>query len=129
MDGIFSVQNPRREFGMDIDYYLELSSTVPLRTINEVPNSIWTYTLMWTDQPTRRRPINPGPRLALTFSSRLLIHDPKDLPDVPDIQDTELQKPDTGDVQYVFRDVQERVGNTLVFCFVAPSEIDTFTAG
>ncbi len=112
---------------MATDYYLQLSSTVPLRTISGVPNSIWTYTLSWSDQPARRRPVDPGPRLALTFSSRINICDPKDLPDVSLIQDTQLEKPISGDVQYIYRDVQGRNGNTLVFCFVAPSEVDTFT--
>ncbi len=132
MRGCFSLtQDLRKGICMARDYYLQLSSIVPLRTIDGVPNSIWTYTLMWPDQeirPTRRIPIDFVPRLALTFSSRINIRDPKELPDVTEIQDTQLQKPETGDVQYVFRDVQERVANTLVFCFVAPSAIDTFTA-
>jgi len=86
---------------------------------------------MWLE-PSNRRPIDPdpdaGPRLALIFSSRINIRDPKDfLHEISEIQNTQIEKPDTGDIQYVYRDIQGRVGNTLVFCFVAPSALDTFT--
>ena len=112
---------------MAIDYFLSLSSAVPLRAIDGVPHSIWTYTLMWPERLSRRGLIDPGPRLAVVFSSRINIRDPKALPDVPEIQDTQLEKPGGGDIQYVCRDIQGRVGNTIALCFVAPSAVDTFT--
>lgn len=111
---------------MALDYYLQLSSAVPLRTIDGVAHSLWTYALTWAETANRRQPIDPGVRLAVTFSSRIKIRDPRSLPDVPEIQHTHLEKPATGDIQYVYRDSHDLDGQATV-SFVAPSKLDTFT--
>ena len=111
---------------MPREYCLQLSGNVPLRTLDGVPNSVWTYTVTWTDRPPLTS-IDPNSRLALIFSSRINISDPKDLPDVSDIQNTYIERPGTSDVQFVWRNLGDGLHNTLDFCFVAPSELDMYT--
>jgi len=108
------------------DFCLLLKSAEAFGAIDGVPYSVWTYVLSWRPQFSRRT-TNPGRRLALTFSSRIAIVDPQTLPNLAAIQQTKVSKPDSGDVQYVYRDIEGRVENMLFFSFAAPSEVDTFT--
>lgn len=114
---------------MTTDYYLNLSGIIPFRTIDGVPQSIWSYTLTWTDKVQQQLSTDTGTMLALSFSSRINIRDPKEFLDAPDIlKDTMLKKNDTEGVQYLYRDVQGAVDKSLTFYFIAPSEVDKFTA-
>jgi hypothetical protein len=113
---------------MAVDYILSLAGQQSLRAIDGVPCSIWTYTLGWTQRGAAKAPVDLGPRIGIAFSSRLKIYDPVDLPDVLEIQSTQLDTTSNNDRQYVYRDVQGRVGDSLTFAFVAASASEPFTA-
>jgi hypothetical protein len=108
-------------------YKLQLASVTPLREVEGLAHSIWTYALTWDQSAAATIPIDFGPQIAVEFSARIAIKDPKSLPDVPEIQSTLVDRPAKSDLLRVRRDVQGRVGNSLTFSFVAPSATDTFT--
>jgi len=119
---------------MQKDFFLQLAGVEPFRTLDGVPNAIWTYRLNWSDVSTWWEHIgleasqDTDIRVALEFSSRINIRDPGGFSDVQKVQTTKLEKPATGDVQYVYRDFQTPSVSPVEFCFIAPAEKNGFTA-
>ena len=91
-------------------YKLQLASVTPLREIEGLAHSIWTYALTSDQSAAATIPIDLGPQIAVEFSARIAIKDPKSLPDVPAIQSTLVDRPAKSDLLRVRRDVQGHVG-------------------
>jgi hypothetical protein len=116
---------------MASEFYLQFTSATPFRTLDGIPNAIWTYTLSWSEPASLGAFLgisgtNIGVRLGLEFSRRIKIQAPTTFPDIQPIQATKVEKPIQGDVQYVYREFQGAPESPVVFSFIAPSEQDTF---
>src|SRR6516165_2040394 len=96
---------------MASEFYLQFTSATPFRTLDGIPNAIWTYTLSWSEPASLGAFLgisgtNIGVRLGLEFSRRIKIQAPTTFPDIQPIQATKVEKPIQGDVQYVYREFQ-----------------------
>ena len=117
---------------MPSDFFLQFTRPMLFRTLDGVPNAIWTYNLCWSESQSLfsligiRATGSPGARIGLEFSRRLNIRDPGNFTDVPEIQATKLERPTQGDVQYVYREFQSPPASPVVLSFIAPAEKDTF---
>jgi hypothetical protein len=113
---------------------LELTQVTPFRRLNDVDCAIWSYSLSWSTTETswsflrHETTSNFGARVALKLSHHLDIHSPAEFPEVHEIQETSLEKPAAGAVQYLIRAFKAEPSPPILFRFVAPIAKEEFSA-